>query len=619
MAKGHSKAFWGFATLMLRRRWCALWAVVFAFVSAASLGAALVVLQVVLEGVLSDEPRGLRAWSGEIDGWLATNLGVTLPPSVLNALPAEPYPSVVWTMVALGVLTVFGGVANFLHAYLSMTVSVDAVGDVRRRAFHRLLHVPLATVIHDRSSDLVSRVVQDTNVLTQAFTALTSKAMANVTKGGAALAAAFVISWRLSLVTLVAAPVLAVVIRKLGKRIRRAARGAMHGQAQMLGLAGEVMQGFRVVKVYGGERREIGRFSKVNHEVMRQQKRARTARALASPVTEVIAFVAMGALALMGVKAIFDGVLTRTEFFAALGALGFAASSLKPLNGIVQTIQTGYAAAERLKKVIEMPMEDEVHERRKPAVGRLRDRIGFEGVRFAYTGGDEALRGINLEVERGTTVAFVGPNGSGKTTLLSLVPRLFEPTEGRVTLDGVDVRDVSLRSLRSQIGVVTQEVVLFYGTIADNIAYARPDATRDEIEEAGRRAGADGFIQKMPGGYDAMVGDQGLTLSGGQRQRISIARAILRDPAILIMDEATSMIDAESEARITEAITSFARAGEGRTCLIVAHRLSTVVNADRIVVLDAGRIIDDGTHAELAERCAVYQQLVKHQLAPAVA
>ena len=410
---------------------------------------------------------------------------------------------------------------------------------------------------------------------------------------------------------LVVAPLVAVIIRKTGKVIRRASRAAMRGQGRLLGIASETMQGFRVIKAHRTEGHASERFGEQNEVVVREMLRARTARALASPLVELVAILILGGFAIVAAKAIIDGELAPESFLMSLAALGVAGQSIKPLNAVVQDVQAATAAAQRVGEIMGAPAES-------PGAGAELPRHGasieFEGVTFRYPGAaDDALRGVSLRIGHGETVAFVGANGSGKTTLLSLVPRLYEPGEGRVLIDGVDVAGVTLDSLRGQIGVVTQETTLFRGTVASNIGYGLTGGAglRERVERAGREAHADAFVAELPGGYDEPVGDQGLTLSGGQRQRLAIARAIVRDPAILIMDEATSMVDAESERLISDAIARFAR---DRTCLIVAHRLSTVLGADRIVVMDGGRVADSGTHDELLERCGAYRTLASAQL-----
>lgn len=606
--------FWSLARRMLRYRGSLVLALVMAFVSAGGLGVGLVALPVALASILQRDAPGLaeraREWIAAASA-RASELGLPapeVPRGLLDALPADRFGSVLVIVLALGVLTLLGAAANFLHAWLSLTVATTTIADIRRSAYHRLLRLPLATVSARSGSDLVSRITSDTNALSKGFTSLTNKAVAQVTKGAAALVAALVIDWRLTLATLVAAPVLFVIIRKLGKRIRRATRAAMRNQGALLGVATDAVRGFRVMKVHGAERAEVGRFTRINREVLRQQLRARTARALAGPVTEVVAIAALGALALVAAKAIIDGELEAAAFIGAIGSLAIAGQSLKPLNAVVQDIQHASAAADRVGELLGLDLEEDRRaDRARPALARHRESIRFENVRFRYPGaGEEALAGVSIDVRAGETLAVVGGNGSGKTTLLSLVPRLFDPTEGRVLIDGVDLAGVSLRSLRNQVAVVTQEVVLFRGTVAENIAYGRPGATRAEVEEVARRAHADAFIRALPEGYDTTLADQGLSLSGGQRQRLSIARAVLRDPAILLMDEATSMIDAESEASITRALTEF---GSARTVLVVAHRLGTIASADRIAVLERGRLAGVGTHEELMGSCGAYRSL----------
>jgi len=341
--------------------------------------------------------------------------------------------------------------------------------------------------------------------------------------------------------------------------------------------------------------------------------RVRLARALASPLVEVLALFALGMLSLIASKAIIDGKVEVEVFIATLIALGAAGASLKPLTGLINEIQASSAAAQRLAELLESEPETG-HNTRLPKLARHAESVEFDRVRFTYPGANHAaLRDVSLRVRHGERVAIVGPNGCGKTTLLALVPRLFDPDPGehgapggRVMIDGCDIRDYSVRSLRRQIGVVTQETIIFHGTIAGNIAYGAEGATPDRVEAAARKARAHEFISRLPQGYNTVVGEQGLTLSGGQRQRIAIARAILRDPAILILDEATSMIDGESEARIAEAIGEFSIE---RTCLLVAHRPSTLRSADRIVVMEEGKVVDQGTHEELIGRSGVYRQL----------
>lgn len=603
-------AFWQFAKQMGRYRTALILGFVFAAISAGGMGAGIVAVQPVLDTVLEPNHGGLPQIAAELNRHEWVN--GRIPRSLIDALPPGPFNAVLWMMVGLGVLTFIGAVANFMHQFLALTVVHRTVALIRRQAYDRVIHLPLKTVVSEGPTDAISRVVNDTEALASGFVALLSKAIAQVTKGVAALVAAFVINWPLALTALLVMPVLGAVIRKLGKRIRRASNRALSARAGLFRAATESLQGLRVVKVHTTERYEAGRFGRINKEMLRQQLKVRTARAIASPLIELLTVFVLGGLTIVAVKLILDGRLDKSEFIVTLTALGIAGASIKPLTGLINDIQASGAAADRLARLLEHETEPG-HDARLPKLATHHQSLAFEGVRVTYPGQSApAINGVSLDIRRGETVAFVGPNGCGKTTLLSLVPRLFDPDSGRVLIDGTDVSRVRVRSLRRQIGVVTQEVVLFKGTIRENIAYGNPRATEDQVVEASRRARAHGFISAMPQGYDTPVGEQGLTLSGGQRQRIAIARAILRDPAILILDEATSMIDAESEEHIGEFLRDFC---EGRTTLVVAHRLRTVLSADRIVVMESGRIVDMGTHESLLGTCPLYRQLAHGTLA----
>ena len=604
--------FWRYAKLMLRYRGVLIIAIICAIIGAAGLGVGVIGAYPIMRSILDPNSEGndLQSLAGDLNQQLP--FGIEIPQAVIASLPTGEFTALVVLIAGLGVLTIIGGVCNFTHAALSLRVVYNTVADVRRRAFNHVIRLPLATVLAQGTSDPVSRIVNDTTQLASGMSAMLSKAVAQSAKGIATFIAALILDWRLTVVTVPVAVLVATVIRKLSKRVRRATRAALGHQAELYAASNEALQGLRVVKVHTTERLESGKFQRINRQVVHQLLRARTARALMSPVNEVIALFAIGGLAIFAGKLSLDGHIADPErLLLALAALGISAASLKPLTGIINEIQVGAAAAGRIAELGQADPEPG-HDNKLPKLARHAQAIEFRGVTFTYPGGAApALNEIDLTVRHGERVAVVGPNGSGKTTLLALVPRLFDVGRGAVLIDGQDIRAFGVRSLRRQIGVVTQETVIFRASIRDNIAYGASGVTNEQIEDAAAKARAADFISKLPNGMDTIVGERGGTLSGGQRQRIAIARAILRDPAILILDEATSMIDADSEAKIAEAIAEFS---SGRTCLIVAHRLSTVVGADRIIVMDRGRIVDIGTHDELFDRCETYRLIARRQL-----
>jgi ABC-type multidrug transport system fused ATPase/permease subunit len=615
--------FFAFAKRMTRYPAALFGALVLAFFSALGVGTAMLAMVPVLQNVVlaasnRDDPkiRDLPILARQFNQRIAERLpSVTaaIPETVIEALPRGAYAAALWIFVGLGVLTVLGAAASFLHAYLSQTLVNRVVTEVRRESFRRVLKRPLRDVISagNGATDLVSRVVNDTGSLGGAMNSLLGKGLAEATKAVAAVIVAVILDWRLAFVAFIAGGIIAAVIRLLSRRIRKASKQALKSHSDLLRVSTEALQGLRVVKVHTAERIEEGRFHRANKQMLKELNRVRTARALASPLTEAIAILALGTLALIAIKAMIDNALDPANFLVALAGLGLAGGALKPLTGIIADLQIGAAAADRLTE-LQASTPEPGHGHRLARLARHARSIEFRGVTLKYAGQPKpAVEDISLNIAHGETVAFVGPNGCGKTSLLSLVPRLYDPDAGMLLIDGNNVRDFSVRSLRRQIGVVTQETVMFSGTIRQNISYGATEASEAEILDAARKSRALEFIERLPLGLDTPVAEQGLSLSGGQRQRLAIARAILRNPAILILDEATSMIDAESEHLIGEAISDFTK---GRTCLIVAHRLSTVVQADRIVVMDQGKVVDIGRHGELLTRCSVYQRLVRTQL-----
>lgn len=617
------KNFFAFSMRMTRYPATLIASLILAFFSAFSVGAAILAIEPVLQNVFgtgegsNHQIRDLPILAADMNAkivrtvpeWVSSR--ITIPQHIIDQLPRGAYDAALFIFIGLGVLTVFGAAASFFHAYLTQTLVNRVLTNVRREAFRRVLKRPLREVITTGPTDMVSRVINDTGSMTGAMLSLLGKGLSEFTKALAAVVVALIIDWRLSVIAVVAGGVIGVIIRQLSRRIKKGSRGALEKQSDLYRVATESLQGLRVVKVHTAERAEVGRFHKANKKMLGELNRVRTARALASPLVEAVALIALGTLALIAIKAMIDNALPPGSFIVALGALGLAGGALKPLTGIISDVQIGAAAADRLAELLNSESEPG-HGLNLAKIPRHKRSLEFKNVTLVYPNQVRpAVEDVSLNIAHGETVAFVGPNGCGKTSLLSLVPRLYETQDGMVLLDGFNIRDFSVRSLRRQIGVVTQETVLFSATIRQNIAYGAPEASEADIIEAATKSRALDFIQRLPQGFDTPVAEQGLSLSGGQRQRIAIARAILRNPAILILDEATSMIDAESEGLIGEALSDFSR---GRTCLIVAHRLSTVVQADRIVVMDQGKIVDIGRHQELLARCDIYQRLVRTQL-----
>ena len=526
----------------------------------------------------------------------------------------EKFHVLVYLLLICVGITIVRNIFRFIQEYLVQTTVFRAIVDLRSDNYGVVLRLPTTFFSEKGVSDTMSRFVQDTAELGRGQVTLFGKTLVEPAKAIASVAIALSISWELTLLAMVAGPPTFWLIRRMGKRMRRASRRALESWSLILGVLEGTLSGIRVVKAYTMEASERRRFIQTNRALLKQQRRMARIDSATAPAVEAMGMIAaMGAAAMAGYW-VFNEMhdMSADSFLALMACLAAMFDPVRKLAKVATRFQRAEAAAARIFELQDQPQEKRIPG--APALPAHTDSIEFRNVSFRYPNTTEhCLKDLCLTIRAGETLAIVGPNGSGKTTLVSLLPRLIDPTAGTVLIDGRDISRHSLRSLRRQIGLVTQETVLFRATIAENIAYGLRRPRPEQVLDAARKAYVDEFVQAMPDGYETMVGAHGATLSGGQRQRITIARAILRDPAILIFDEAMSQVDGDSERKIHDAMEEFVR---GRTTLMIAHRFSTVMAADRIVVMEDGRILDIGPHEELIERCELYQHLYRTQLAP---
>jgi subfamily B ATP-binding cassette protein MsbA len=503
-----------------------------------------------------------------------------------------------------------GNFVRFGSTYLTALLSHRAILDLRRRMSRQAMTLPVGLYSRN-TTDTMSRFIQDTQELCRGYITLFEKMIREPLKALAVLCVAIMLDVRLTLVLCVAAPVVAYLIRRFGKKVRKANLRVLQGYSSMLSALQGALGGIRVVKGYAMEDYERKRLFRIDRQMFREQLRMERIDALSSPVMEMLGFVMASACVMWLAYRVINGLLSPADFATMVILLGAMFDPLRRLSNTYVRLQRANAAAHRIFQLIDTPGE----ERSRPGAPQLppiRRAIEFHDVTFTYDGSEcPALTEVSVSIPKGQVIALVGPNGSGKTTMISLLLRFFDPQHGRILIDGHDICDVSLRSLRNQISLISQETVIFGDTARANIAYGKQHATGEEIVDAAKRAYAHEFITQLPDGYDTMIGERGATLSGGQRQRLSIARAILRDAPILIFDEATSQIDSESEMKIHQALEAFL---DNRTAFVIAHRLSTINAADRIAVLDAGRIIAVGTHQHLLDSCLLYRRLCETQL-----
>ena len=501
------------------------------------------------------------------------------------------------------------GLLNFGQGYLSDYVGLRIIQDVRNILARHMQFMSLSFFSRHPSGTLISRVANDVTLLRSALTDALASFLKDTTSLIVLVVVAFIKDWFLASLAFVVFPASVLPVMRLSKKVKRFARRGQISTGKLTVFLQESIQGNRIVKAFGMEEYEIERFAKENFRLFKQSLRGSRIRGIVTPMMEMLAAFGIGTVVWYGGSSVVAGGRTPGEFMAFMAAMFLMYQPFKSLTRTYTILHQGLAGAERVFEILdEAPnITDKPDAKMAP---RFSKALEFHDVSFAY-GANPVLSRINLTIRAGEIVALVGMSGAGKSTLADLIPRFYDVNAGQITIDGVDIRDVQLVTLRSQIGIVTQHTFLFDDTVRNNIAYGDPERGMEDIIAAAKAAHADEFIRSMPNGYDSLVGEMGMQLSGGQRQRLAIARALLKDAPILILDEATSALDSDSERMVQDALE---RLMTERTTLVIAHRLSTIRNADRIVVLVDGTIAEEGTHEELLARKSEYSRLYSLQM-----
>ncbi len=581
----------------------------------------LLLLSIVLMAVVGASQASIALLAGPIFDRVL-NPAVADTPVLLFTVPGIDYPVYldhlmpplihnVWTMVAFSILVVYfvKGICDYIANYLINLAGFSAVTDLRNAVFERVLRHGAQFFESHSAGRLMSSIMNDVDKIQVATSSMLADSLRQFFVVCGLLFVVMHKDWRLAIVSLTVLPGVLIPTLRIGRRIRRTSRRTQDHAAEMNQILQETITGHNVVKAFGAEMYEIRRFRAAANRLLKSNLRYVLQQALSSPLIEVFAAITIVALISYARNQIRSGALTAGEFTSFIMALLLLYEPVKRLTGIHNIFQQAIGASQKVFEYLDRP--DDIPERPYAVhLTRFSRSVRFEDVSFRYPGTENfQLQSVRLEVEAGQVVALVGPSGAGKTTLANLVPRFYDVTSGAVLIDGRDIRDYSVTSLRDKIGIVAQDTFLFNDTVANNIAYGRTNLDPKLIQQAARNALAAEFIERMPQGYQTMVGDRGVKLSGGQRQRIAIARALLKDAPILILDEATSHLDSESEMLVQHALANLMA---DRTVIVIAHRISTIRRADKIVVLDHGRISEIGAHDELVSGGGIYQRL--HEL-----